>query len=108
MTSRYTRFENLNETIDAIPTESIVSRTIYKGEDNLKTIVFAFAPGQELSEHTASVQAMIQILEGECTVTLGPDAFDAQAGFWAHMAPNLKHSILAKTPVKMLLIMLGK
>jgi quercetin dioxygenase-like cupin family protein len=107
MTQNYTVFEDLKKTIDAIPTESIVSRTIYK-DDGLKSIVFAFAPGQELSEHTASVPAMIQVLEGDCTVTLGPDSYEAGAGFWAHMPPNLKHSLLAKTPVLMLLIMLGK
>lgn len=107
MTPNYTVFEDLKKTVDAIPTESIVSRTIYK-DDGLKSIVFAFAPGQELSEHTASVPAMIQVLEGECTITLGPDSYEAGAGFWAHMPPNLKHSLLAKTPVLMLLIMMGK
>jgi quercetin dioxygenase-like cupin family protein len=107
MTKNYTMFESINKAVDTIPTESIVSRTIYK-DDLLKSIVFAFAPGQELSEHTASVSAIIQILEGECTVTLGPDSFNARPGFWAHMQPNLKHSLLAKTPVKMLLLMLSK
>ncbi len=108
MNQNYVQFDDLRKTIDAIPTESIVSRTIYKGEDGLKSIVFAFAPGQELSEHTASVPAIIQVLEGECTVTLGSDSFEAKAGFWAHMQPNLKHSLLAKTPVLMLLLMMGK
>jgi quercetin dioxygenase-like cupin family protein len=108
MTQNYVKFDDLVKTIDSIPTESIVSRTLYKREDNFKSIVFAFAPGQELSEHTASVPAVIQILQGECTVTLGPDSFEAKAGFWAHMQPNLKHSVLAKTPVLMLLLMLSK
>jgi quercetin dioxygenase-like cupin family protein len=107
MTQNYTMFDDLKKTIETIPTESIVSRTIYK-DDGLKSIVFAFAPGQELSEHTASVPAMLQVMEGECTITLGPDSFEAKAGFWAHMTPNLKHSLLAKTPVLMLLIMMGK
>ena len=61
----YTFFEEISQAIDTIPTESIVSRTIYR-DDHLKAIVFAFAPGQELSEHTASVPAIIQILDGEC------------------------------------------
>lgn len=101
----YIVFPQLGETITEIPNESIVSRTIVR-DNGLKAIVFAFAPGQELSEHTASVPAIIQILEGECDVTIGQDAFQARPGFWAHMQPNLPHSILARTPVRMLLIML--
>lgn len=106
MATDYTFFENINDAIDSIPIDSIVSRTIYR-DDHLKSIVFAFAPGQELSEHTASVPAIIQILEGECELTLGKDSYSVKAGAWARMPANLPHSIVAKTPVKMLLIMLS-
>ncbi len=49
----HTYFADLAQTIETIPTDSIVSRTILK-DGQLKVIVFAFAPGQELSQHTAS------------------------------------------------------
>jgi quercetin dioxygenase-like cupin family protein len=106
MTTPYTFFPEITETIDSIPDDSIVSRTVYRGDD-LKAIVFAFAPGQELSEHTASVPAIIQILEGECLLTLGSDQYTVKAGAWARMPANLPHSIVAQTPVKMLLLMLS-
>ncbi len=105
MSQPYLYFPQISEAIETIPSESIVSRTIYR-DDKIKAIVFAFAPGQELSEHTASVPAMIQILEGECELTLGEDTYNAQAGAWARMPAKLKHSIVAKTPLKMLLLML--
>lgn len=101
----HTFFADLAETIDAIPENSIVSRTIYKDE-HLKAIVFAFAPGQELSQHTASVPAMIQILEGECDLTVGEAAYPGRPGTWVRMEAKVPHSLLARTPVKMLLIML--
>ena len=104
-TKPYTVFPQLSQAINEIPHESIVSRTIYR-DPALKAILFAFAPGQELSEHTASVPAVIQIIEGECDVTLGKDAFVAGPGFWARMDPNLPHSLVARTPVRMLLLML--
>jgi quercetin dioxygenase-like cupin family protein len=103
----YTQLSNLTQAVGEIPTESIVSRTVCR-EGAFKAIVFGFAPGQELSEHTASVPAVIQILEGECEVTLGKDHFETQAGFWAYMEARLPHSLLAKTPVKMLLLMLSE
>jgi quercetin dioxygenase-like cupin family protein len=100
----YTFFPEIAGTIDSIPTESIVSRTVYRDEQ-MKAIVFAFAPGQELSEHTASVPAIIQILEGECDLTIGSDHYSVKAGAWARMPANMPHSIVANTTVKMLLIM---
>jgi hybrid cluster-associated redox disulfide protein len=106
MTTPYTFFTEIAKTIETIPSESIVSRTVYR-DDHLKAIVFAFAPGQELSEHTASVPAIIQIIEGECDLTLGGDSYVVKEGAWAHMPANLAHSIVARTPVKMLLLMLS-
>lgn len=106
MTTPYTFFPEIAKSIETIPTDSIVSRTIFKDEQ-MKAIVFAFAPGQELSEHTASVPAMIQILEGDCELTLGSDHFEVSAGAWARMPANMPHSIVARTPVKMLLLMLS-
>ena len=63
-------------------------------------------PGQELSEHTAAKPAMLFFVKGEASVGLGDDVQEAQAGTWVHMPANLKHSIKAKTPVVMLLVLL--
>jgi len=107
MTNQDTYFfsESLANEIPELPQQSIVSRTIFQDEQ-LKVILFGFAEGQELSEHTASVPAMIHILEGQARLSLGKDSFDVGLGAWAHMPANLSHSIFAKSPVKMLLIML--
>lgn len=102
----YTVVENLATLIDAIQAESIVSRTFFRG-DRVKAIMFGFDAGQELSEHTSSQTAIIQIIEGEATVTLGEDKYELKAGSWIQMQPRLKHSVYAKTQVTMLLLMLG-
>lgn len=44
---------------------------------------------------------------GEASVTLGDDKIDASAGTWAHMPAQLSHSILARTPVVMVLRLLN-
>lgn len=89
----------------SVPEDSILSRTFFDGSD-ARAVLFSFAPGQELSEHTASSPAILHVLSGDATVTLGPDTVEAHAGSWAHMPPNLKHSIHAHTPVTMLLLLL--
>lgn len=105
MSTEYNYFTNLNEAMTSIPTESIVSRTVHN-DDQTKVTLFGFAAGQELSEHTASMPAVIHILQGEARLTLGEDVHEAQAGTWVHMPPNLKHSLVAHTPVLMLLTMI--
>lgn len=105
MNSTYTWLENLNTLIPDITPDSIISRTIY-GDEHLKAILFGFDAGQELSEHTASQSAIIHILNGEAAITLDGDRYEAQAGAWIHMPPQLRHSIQAKTPLIMLLLMM--
>jgi quercetin dioxygenase-like cupin family protein len=104
MDSNYTYIVNLLEQVPEVPADSIVSRTIYSDEE-VKAILFAFAPGQELSEHTSAQTAMLYFAQGEADLTLGDDTKSAQAGTWVHMPPHLPHSIVAKTPVFMLLLM---
>lgn len=101
----YVYFADLAGLMFEAPTDSIISRTIYKDE-GIKVILFGFAAGQTLSEHTAAVPAIIHILSGEATIGLGDSEHEARAGAWMHMAPRLSHSILAHTPLRMLLIML--
>lgn len=100
----YTYIANLIDQVPEIPADSIVSRTIYS-DDRLKAILFAFAPGQELSEHTSARTAILHFVEGEAELTLGADRMAAEAGTWVHMTPHLPHSIVAKTQVLMLLLM---
>ena len=100
----YLHFDDLADSVQ-ISTESIVSRTL-RADKNAKLIVFGFDAGQELSEHTVSVPAVIHILRGEAEIKLGDDTHTAHAGSWSWMPANLKHAILAKTPVVMLLTML--
>lgn len=102
----YTLIDDLTGLIDTIKPDSIVSRTFFKSE-RMKAILFGFDAGQELSEHTSSQTAIIQIVQGEATVTLGGDRHEVADGAWMHMPPQLKHSVYAKTPLIMLLLMFG-
>lgn len=84
---------------------SILSQTLHSSE-RLKAIVFTFAPGTELSEHTSSHAATLHFLSGKAQVTLGADTVTAEPGTWVSMDPHLPHSIRAETAVVMLLEMM--
>ena len=89
------------------PQDGILTRTLFN-DDDVKAVIFGFGKGEELSEHTASMPAILHFLQGEATLTLGDDKVEAQPGTWIHMPPELKHSIKAKTPVIMLLLLVKK
>ena len=100
----YTHVNNLINEVQP-PNKGILSRTLYN-DDRLKVVAFGFAAGEQLSEHTASMPAVMHFLHGEATVTLADDTIEAKSGTWVHMAAGLKHSITAKNPVVMLLSLL--
>ena len=106
----YTYIPDLAERIAELtkqghPTEHVQGRALYT-DDHVKLLAFPFEAGQALEEHTAPHPAMLHFLEGEADVTLGGEAVEARAGTWIHMAPDLPHSIRARTPVLMLLLIL--
>ncbi len=104
MRSSYLLIEDLAEHQD-IPPDGILTRTICD-DDQVKVVLFTFGEGQELSEHTASMPAVLHFVQGEADLTLGDERLEARAGTWVQMPAELKHSIRAKTPVVMLLLLL--
>jgi quercetin dioxygenase-like cupin family protein len=100
----YSFFANLDAEVN-IPENGILSRTLHN-DDHLKVVIFGFAPGQELSAHTAPFAASIYFVRGEAQLTLGEDKRDVSAGAFAHMPPKLQHGIVARTPTVMLLLMM--
>jgi quercetin dioxygenase-like cupin family protein len=105
MSDQYTVYPDLsNITGSGVQEDSIVSRQLYK-DKKLKAILFYFDQDQALSEHKAAQSAILQIVEGEAKVTLGEEVHDLSAGAWVHMEAYLKHTVYAKTPLKMLLVL---
>lgn len=80
----------------------IVSRTLLRTA-NLRVVLFGFAEGQELTEHTSTQHAVVQILSGECEISLAGKPHPAKAGDLIYMPPHLPHAIRATTQFSMLL-----
>ena len=105
MANEFNYFENLAKELPEISADSIISRTLYDDEQH-KAILFGFAPGQELSEHTASMTALLYFISGRAKLTLGEVDKVANPGTWVRMEARLPHSVLAETEVYMLLLLL--
>lgn len=80
----------------------IVSRTLLR-TPNSRAVLFGFAEGQELTEHTSTQHALVEILTGECEFSLAGTQHELKAGNVVYMPPNLPHAVRAKTQFSMLL-----
>jgi quercetin dioxygenase-like cupin family protein len=94
----------LDELVDYVP-GSVVSRTLVKNAAGTITL-FAFDAGQALSEHSAPYDAVVQVLDGAVTLTIGGKPVPAAAGETILMPANVPHAVQATQRFKMLLTMI--
>ena len=83
-------------------TNGIVSRTLLRTPTS-RVVLFGFAEGQELTEHTSTQEALVQIVSGECEFSLDGKPHKLKAGYLVFMPPNLPHSVRATHKFSMLL-----
>jgi quercetin dioxygenase-like cupin family protein len=88
------------------PDAGILSRTLHASDD-AKVVLFGFAAGEELSEHTASRPVTIHVLSGELELTIAGERVAAVPGTWAHLAAGVPHALRARAPSAMLLTLVG-
>jgi len=88
-----------------LPARGILSQTL-SDEDGVRLVLFSFAAGEELSEHTAARPAIVHILTGEARVSAGGITYDAGPGSWLRMTAGTVHAIRAWTPLVMALYLL--
>jgi len=96
--------EKLNKMID-YQNNAVVSKTVIKKEKGTVTI-FAFDKNQELSEHTAPFDALVQILDGEADIIIAGKSNLLSAGEMIIMPANKPHALKAVEKFKMMLVMI--
>jgi quercetin dioxygenase-like cupin family protein len=86
-------------------THGIASRVLARTAAGNITL-FAFAQGEELSEHSAPFDALVITLSGALTLTIGGGKVDATPQTIVLLPANVPHAVQALEPSRMLLIML--
>ena len=86
-------------------TSAIVSRIVLK-RDTGNVTLFAFDAGQELSEHTAPYDALVQVVEGDAAITVAGRPYRVGAGEMILMPAHQPHALRAESRFKMLLTMI--
>jgi quercetin dioxygenase-like cupin family protein len=85
--------------------QGIASRILAKTAGGNLTL-FAFDAGQGLTEHTSPFDALVMVLEGSLTLTIGGARVNATPGTVVRMPADLPHAVDAPEAARMLLIML--
>lgn len=85
--------------------EAVVSREIISKPAGTVTL-FAFDKGQGLSEHMASYDALVYILDGESEITIAGKTHQLKTGEMIILPVRKPHALKAATAFKMLLIMI--
>jgi quercetin dioxygenase-like cupin family protein len=84
---------------------AVVSKQVLKKTTGNITL-FAFDKDQELSEHTAPFDALVQVLEGDVRITINNTDYMLSEGFSIIMPANSPHALYAVKRFKMLLTMI--
>ena len=82
--------------------QGIVSRTLLR-TNNSRVVLFGFDEAQELSEHTSTQHALVQVLEGTCDFTVSGTTHQMKSGDVLYMPPSAAHACVATSRFSMLL-----
>lgn len=95
----------LSEAVQTSPS-GIVSRTLVQSPE-LRIVLFAFADGQELTAHSSSRRALVQVLGGACDFQFNGEWQRLDAGMILHLPPGHPHAVRASHGPFSMLLTLG-
>lgn len=95
---------NLKENVSYVQ-GSVVSKVLVRNEKGNITL-FAFDKGEQLSEHTAPFDALVQVLDGTVEIILGGKKHVLSEGECIIMPAGVTHALTAVEKFKMLLTMI--
>ncbi|MBP8303671.1 MAG: cupin domain-containing protein [Phycisphaerae bacterium] len=85
--------------------DSVVSKTLMDKQAGTITL-FAFDKGQGLSEHTSPYDAVVQVVEGVASLTIGGRGVEVREGQIVAMPAHVPHAVAAPERFKMLLTLI--
>lgn len=87
--------------IDVAP-DATVTKALFDSAA-VRLVLFAMDAGQRLTDHSASMPAFVQVLDGELEFDLEGESHSLARGGWVAMLPGAIHAVLARRPSRFLL-----
>jgi quercetin dioxygenase-like cupin family protein len=95
---------DFSKLVDYSPNGIVSKRVLEKKTGNVS--LFSFDQGQQLSEHSAPFDALVQVIEGEAEILINRQPITVKAGQSIIMPANIPHAVKALAQFKMLLTMI--
>lgn len=102
--SAFTALADVTELVQVQP-GATVSRTVLRAA-GVRVVMFAFDVGQELTEHTAAMPVLLQVLEGRLGITADGRTEELLPGGLMHLDTRVPHAVFAHEPSLLVLTML--
>jgi quercetin dioxygenase-like cupin family protein len=88
------------------PTEAGIASRVLARTSGGNLTLFAFDAGQGLTEHTSPFEALVLVLEGVVTITIGGTPVQGRPGTIVRMPANVPHALEVPGAARLLLVML--
>lgn len=84
------------------PADGVLSKVLLK-DNNCQYTLFCLAAGTEISEHTSTRNAVINVIEGQGILTLEGEEIHLKPGIFVFMRANAPHALKAEQSLAFLL-----
>ncbi len=100
------RSQVVNGLAEALPiTASATTSRSLVDNDQVRVVAFAFDTGEELTEHTAAMPVVVQLISGAMRFEVDGEAHHLAPGDCVYLAAREPHSLEALEPSLMSLVM---
>jgi len=100
------RSQVVGRVADELPvTPSATTSRALIDNDAVRVVAFAFDTGEQLTEHTAAMPVVVQVLRGDLRFQVGDEAHALTAGDCVYLAAGAPHALEALSPSLVSLVM---
>lgn len=93
--------------VDELPvTESATTSRALVDNERVRVVAFAFDTGEQLTDHTAAMPVVVQVLTGALRFAVAGGTHHLAAGDCVYLAANETHALEALEPTLMSLVMM--
>ncbi len=89
-----------------IAEKSTISKNFFK-TDGFRAMMFSFAAGEELTDHSSKKQGILHVLSGKGVFATESETVQLEENSWIHIPAELTHRVKAESDLHFLLYLVG-
>ncbi len=78
---------------------------VLRSDEEMRAIAIYLPAGEELQEHQVHERAYLVVADGEAEISRDGETMIGGPGFLSHFEPNERHTVRARTDVRLVLVL---